>query len=114
MNAGLLPKVVGTVIQNSICPVACLEVEGYGRDSLGDFVVLLKQRFFRQAYIMSEAEISDFMKRLGFSVVIEEPYHKVKYYSDSVVVEDLHSGNIWKTLEGNIVVVDGFFSFYHQ
>lgn len=35
-------------IQNALCPEASLEVEGFGRDSQHDFVVLMKQRFFRQ------------------------------------------------------------------
>ena len=32
-------------IHNAICPEACLLVEGFGRDSLCNFVVLLKQVF---------------------------------------------------------------------
>ena len=31
------------------------------------------------------------------------------YLSDKVVVEDMHTGNIWKTPENNIVIIDGFF-----
>ncbi len=34
------------VIQNTLCPQAALEVEGFGRDLQNDFVVLMKQRFF--------------------------------------------------------------------
>lgn len=45
------------VIQNTLCPQASLEVEGFGRDLQNDFVVLMKQRFFRQAHKMSEDEI---------------------------------------------------------
>lgn len=99
------------VIQNTVCPVASLEIEGFGRDSFGDFVILMRQRFFRQAYLMSDIEVAEYMQCLGFRRVIEEPYHKVKYLSDAVVAEDLHSGNIWKTPEGNVVIVDGAFAF---
>lgn len=42
-------------IQNTLCPEAFLEVEGFGRDSQKDFVVLMKQRFFRQEHKMDES-----------------------------------------------------------
>ena len=99
------------VIQNTLCPIAALEVEGYGRDNEGNFVVLLKQMFFRQAHLMTEIEISLFMHCLGFKEVLKERYHNTIFLSDSVVVEDLHSGNIWMTAEGNVVIVDGYFAF---
>ena len=99
------------VIQNTLCPEAHLEVEGFGRDRQNDFVVLLKQRFFRQAHIMTEDEISLYMRCLGFWKLVEEPYHIVRYYSDSVIAEDLHPGNIWMTGDSNVVIVDGAFKF---
>ena len=89
------------VIENTIC----------SRDRQGDFVVLMSQRFFRQSHVMSESEISLYMKCLGFFKVVEDPYHIVKYYSDKVIVEDLHPGNIWMTDEGNVVIVDAAFFF---
>lgn len=98
-------------IQNTLCPQASLEVEGFGRDALHDFVVLLKQRFFRQEHIMDEAEISLFMKCLGFQKLVEEPYHIVRYYSDTVIVEDLHPGNIWMTGNSNVVIIDAYYKF---
>ncbi|MBQ9174756.1 MAG: hypothetical protein IJ161_13590 [Bacteroidales bacterium] len=99
------------VIENAICPEASLTVEGFSRDMQGDFVVLLKQRFFRQAHLMTENEIALYMKCMGFYKVIEEPYHNVKFYSDKVIVEDLHPGNIWMTENGNVVIVDAAFFF---
>lgn len=99
------------IIQNTLCPEASLEIEGFGRDALNDFVVLLKQRFFRQAHIMTEDEISLYMRCLGFWKLVEEPYHIIRYYSDSVIAEDLHPGNIWMTGDSNVVVVDGAFKF---
>lgn len=99
------------VIENTICTSASLTVEGFSRDLQGDFVVLLKQRFFRQAHLMTENEIALYMKCMGFYKVIEEPYHNVKYYSDKVIVEDLHPGNIWMTENGIVVIVDAAFFF---
>lgn len=99
------------VIQNTICPMATLIIEGFGRDAQNDFVVLMKQRFFRQAYIMNETDISLYMKCLGFHKVVEEPYHVVRFFSDSVIAEDLHAGNIWMTADSNVVIVDAFFRF---
>ena len=90
------------------CPEAHLYVEGFGRNAQGDFVVLLRQRFFRQASAMSDEEIELYMSSLGFCRY-EDNHNAVKYLSDKVVVEDMHSGNIWKTPENNIVIIDGFF-----
>lgn len=99
------------VIQNTICPAASLEIEGFGRDQQNDFIVLMKQRFFRQAHLMTEDEISLYMRCLGFWKLVEEPYHMVRYYSDSVIAEDLHPGNIWMTGDNNVVIIDGHFKF---
>ena len=99
------------IIQNTICPEAFLEIEGFGRDQQNDFVVLMKQRFFRQAHKMSEDEIALYMRCLGFWKLVEEPYHIVRYYSDSVIAEDLHPGNIWMTGDSNVVIIDGAFKF---
>ena len=99
------------VIQNTLCPEASLEIEGFGRDRQSDFVVLMRQRFFRQSHLMNEDEISLYMRCLGFRSLVEEPYHIVRYYSDTVIAEDLHPGNNWMTGEGNVVIVDGAFLF---
>ena len=99
------------IIQNTICPEAFLEIEGFGCDQQNDFVVLMKQRFFRQAHKMSEDEIALYMRCLGFWKLVEEPYHIVRYYSDSVIAEDLNPGNIWMTGESNVVIIDGAFKF---
>ena len=107
----LLRFIDRVVIQNTLCPEAALEIEGFGRDRQNDFVVLIKQRFFRQAHKMSEEEISLFMRCLGFWKLVEEPYHIVRFYSNTVIAEDLHPGNIWMTEESNVVIVDGAFRF---
>lgn len=99
------------IIQNSLCPAAALEVEGFGRDEFCNFVVLLKQHFFREARTMTESEVSLFMRCMGFRELVTEPYHVVRYFSESVIAEDLHPGNIWMTAEGNVVIIDGIFSF---
>ena len=98
------------VIENTICPPAFLEVEGYSRLN-EDFCVLLKQRFFRQKFLMSEEDITSYMQKLGFYGLKDESYPIIRYYSDSVIAEDLHPGNIWMTEEGNVVIIDGAFRF---
>ena len=52
-----------------------------------------------------------YMRCLGFWKLVEEPYHIVRYYSDSVIAEDLHPGNIWMTGDSNVVIIDGAFKF---
>ncbi len=99
------------IIENALCPAAALEVEGFGRNADGEFVVLLRQRFFRQAHIMNERDISLYMKCLGFRKKIDERYGVISYLSDLVIAEDLHPGNIWMTEDDNIVIIDGAFFF---
>ena len=99
------------VIHNTLCPQAALYVEGFGRNRDGEFVVMMKQRFFRQGFEMSEEEISGYMQRLGFWRSLDEPDRVIRYYSDTVIAEDLHQGNIWKTADSNVVIIDGAFKF---
>jgi len=98
------------VLENLVCPRASLMVEGFGRNEQGDFVVLLKQEFFRQRYIMSSDDIDEYMQSLGFYKFVDE-YSKIRYISKTIIIEDLHTGNIWKTEEGNVVIVDAAFFF---
>ena len=99
------------VIQNTICPPAALLIEGFGRDEQDDFVVIMKQRFFRQSYIMTEDEIIDYMRRIGFRDIRDDRFGNVRFYSNQVVAEDLHTGNIWMTAGSNVVIIDGAFRF---
>lgn len=99
------------VIQNTLCPQAALFVEGFGRNSDSEFVVMMRQRFFRQAHEMPENQIDSYMRLLGFWKNTREPDRIVRYYSDTVIAEDLHQGNIWETADNNVVIVDGAFKF---
>ncbi len=60
---------------------------------------------------MSETEIMLYMRCLGFQIIIDEPYHIVRYYLKSVIVEDLHPGNIWMTEKSNVVIIDAYYRF---
>lgn len=102
------------IIQNAMCPAAALFVEGLGNNSAGEFVVMLKQTFFRQAHIMSEDEISLYMNCIGFRKVVDERYGTVRFISNLIIAEDLHQGNIWMTNNDNVVIVDGAFFFNYQ
>lgn len=100
------------IIENMICPVASLWIEGFGRDTESDFVVLMRQRFFRQANSLTEEEIDHYMARLGFQKTLaDDQYRGVRYKSGPFVIGDLHPGNIWQTKENNVVIIDGFFAF---
>ena len=35
----------------------------------------------------------------------------IRFYSDTVIAEDLHPGNIWMTGDNNVVIIDGAFKF---
>lgn len=60
---------------------------------------------------MEEDEIVAFMERLGFRMLREDPYRIARYYSDTVIMGDLHSGNIWRTGNANVVIIDAYCRF---
>ena len=58
---------------------------------------------------MEQEEISQYMNSIGFDADIDTRYNTVRYLSQEFIVEDLHPGNIWKTPNGHIVIIDGHF-----
>ena len=78
----------------------------------GSLVLGRYGRTISEAPYDPESEIETlFMRCLGFQKLVEEPYHIVRYFSDTVIVEDLHPGNIWMTGDSNVVIIDAYYRF---
>ena len=94
------------VIENAICPQACLEVEGFSNDSANGFMVLLKQKFFKSIRGMEDEEIDAYMISLGF-----EKIGNYKFVSKYYIADDLHPANVLISPDGNVNIIDGAFYF---
>lgn len=98
------PDIDAVALFNSVFPDTQYEIVGYGEID-GRFVKFLQQpivNFAEKAYV-SVADRVSFMKKLGF-----EPRNKEKtvFSNGEIVVSDLQKGNIVRSADGNIRVID--------
>lgn len=89
---------------NFVFPQSAYRILGYGRVD-GKFVRFLEQPFvdFSESQPLTTEERVDYMGRLGF-----EPRNKEKtvFSNGEIVVSDLQKGNIVRSTDGNIRVID--------
>lgn len=89
---------------NFVFPQSAYRILGYGRVD-GKFVRFLEQPFvdFSESQPLTTEECVDYMGRLGF-----EPRNKEKtvFSNGEIVVSDLQKGNIVRSADGNIRVID--------
>ena len=89
---------------NFVFPQSAYRILGYGRVD-GKFVRFLEQPFvdFSESQPLTTEERVDYMGRLGF-----EPRNKEKtvFSNGEIVVSDLQKGNIVRSADGNIRVID--------
>ena len=89
---------------NFVFPQSAYRILGYGRVD-GKFVRFLEQPFvdFSESQPLTTEERVDYMGRLGF-----EPRNKEKtvFSNEEIVVSDLQKGNIVRSADGNIRVID--------
>lgn len=86
-------------IHNNLFPQAPYTVIGFTRKN-GVFSVIIQQPFIIAERGLEYEEVAAYMKQLGF-----EDMGKT-YVNDTYIIDDLHPGNILKTPQGNIIVID--------
>lgn len=98
------PDIDAVALFNSVFPDTQYEIVGYGEID-GRFVKFLQQPIvnFAEKADVSVADRVSFMKKLGF-----EPRNKEKtvFSNGEIVVSDLQKGNIVRSADGNIRVID--------
>lgn len=98
------PDIDAVALFNSVFPDTQYEIVGYGEID-GRFVKFLQQPIvnFSEKADVSVADRVSFMKKLGF-----EPRNKEKtvFSNGEIVVSDLQKGNIVRSADGNIRVID--------
>lgn len=89
-------------LHNTLFPETKLYVLGFGRDSIGDFQIIVEQPFIIGNHA-SEYEIESYAKQLGFE--LRNPVNWT-YANDDIYLSDLHDENVIKSIRGNIFVID--------
>jgi hypothetical protein len=96
----LQQKLDGITLHNAYNPESTIKVLGFGRNSKGEFQVIVEQPFI-QGEKLTPDEIHDYLESIGFKKTEND------HYTDGhTIVEDVHTGNAVKTKEGNIVIID--------
>ena len=77
-------------------------VLGFGRNSEGEFMVIVTQTFF-QGQSMTDEEISDYTESLGFKLVNPRNW---TYSTPEIYLSDMHDENVIRDKEGVVYVID--------
>ena len=89
-------------LHNTFFPETKLSVVGFGRLKNGAFQIIAEQPYI-QGSQMSDEEIADFAKELGFNIINPNNW---TFATPDIYLSDLHDENVIKSKEGNIFVVD--------
>lgn len=79
-----------------------MTVVGYGRDSDGNFKVIVEQPFI-DGLPVSDDEIADYMRQMGFE--LKNPRNWT-YATPDIYLSDMHDENVIRSATGTIFVVD--------
>jgi hypothetical protein len=100
-------------IHNTLFPATKMEVVGFAKDKLGDFYVIVEQPFIK-AEQSNSAEVRNYFKELGFKESDAYDLAEIEYTNEDTVLTDMHLGNVLKSTEGTIEVIDGLFYLNHS
>ena len=75
---------------------------GFGRNSDGDFMVVVEQPFIEGTHV-SDEEIGTYLQQLGFA--LHNPCNWT-YATPDIYLNDVHDENVIKSKGGNIFVID--------
>ena len=89
-------------LHNTYFPETLLTVVGYGRDSDGNFNVIVEQPFI-DGLPVSDDEIADYMRQMGFE--LKNPRNWT-YATPDIYLSDMHDENVIRSATGTIFVVD--------
>ena len=77
-------------------------VLGFGRNSAGDFVIIVTQTFF-QGKQMSDEDIQEYTERIGFGLVNPRNW---TYSTPDIYLSDMHNENVLRAEDGVVYVID--------
>lgn len=77
-------------------------VLGFGRNSMGDFMIIVTQTFF-QGNQMPEEDIEEYTERIGFKLVNPRNW---TYSTPGIYLSDMHNENVFRGIDGVVYVID--------
>lgn len=89
-------------LHNAYFPETLLTVLGFGRDTEGDFKIIVEQPFIKGSP-MSDEEIATYMQRMGFE--LRNPRNWT-YATPEIYLSDMHDENVIRSENGNVFVID--------
>ena len=89
-------------LHNAYFPETTLTVLGFGRDTEGNFKIVVEQPFIK-GNRMSDEEIAEYMKNMGFE--LRNPRNWT-YATPEIYLSDLHDENVIRSENGNVFVID--------
>lgn len=89
-------------LHNAYFPETVITVIGFGRNSEGDFKIIVEQPFIKGVRV-SDEEIASFMSNMGFE--LRNPRNWT-YVTPEIYLSDMHDENVIKSDAGTFFVVD--------
>lgn len=89
-------------LHNAYFPETKMEVIGFGRDSRGDFRILVSQPFI-EGIRMTDKEIEEYLHKMGFK--LQNPRNWT-YITPEIYLSDMHDENVIKDYNGTVYVLD--------
>ena len=89
-------------LHNAYFPETRLKVLGFGRNTKGDFEIIVEQPFIKGLHI-SDEKIEDFMKSMGFE--LKNPRNWT-YATPEIYLSDMHDENVLCSANGTVFVID--------
>jgi len=75
---------------------------GFGRNSMGDFMIIVTQTFF-QGSQMTEEDIEEYTESIGFKLVNPRNW---TYSTPGIYLSDMHNENVFRGIDGVVYVID--------
>lgn len=89
-------------LHNAYFPETAMRVIGFGRDSIGDFKIIVEQPFI-EGNPMTEDEIVTFIESLGFKLMNPKNW---TYSTPDIYLSDMHDENLIISKTGVVFVID--------
>jgi hypothetical protein len=89
-------------LHNTYFPETGLSVICFGRDTEGNFKIIVEQPFIKGER-MTDHDIEIFMERMGFNLINRKNW---TYATPDIYLSDMHDENVFTSETGNVFVVD--------
>lgn len=89
-------------LHNAYFPETRMSVLGFGRDSSGEFKIIVEQPFIKGQHVNNE-DIDRHFREMGFKLINPRNW---TYATPAIYLSDLHDENVIRSISGTLFVVD--------